>query len=162
MWLMRRLAVMTATMAAFACADDASAQSIGNKLSGIRAFHLITEIDQECGVTRDTVRKAVETALRDGDVALTDDVHAVDMFVYTWTSTTDDVCATTVQLQVAWTQLVDIPPQVGDAGTVPAEVMAWRDATMFMSPSVGHARYVRDIVAKMAGRFAVDWRGDNR
>jgi hypothetical protein len=45
---------------------------------------------------------------------------------------------------------------------VPVEVIAWRNATMLTSPSVGHARYVRDTVAKMAGRFAADWRRDNR
>ena len=103
-----------------------------------------------------------ETALRGSGAALTDDVHAVDMFFYSWTSTTSNVCATTLQLQVVWTQLVDIPKQIGDAGKVPAEVMVWRDATMFTSHSVGHARHVRDAAAKMAGRFAEDWRQDNR
>ena len=159
---MRFLAGLAAAFVAIACTDAALAQTIGNKLRGILVFHLVTEVDQECGVTRDIVRKAVQTAVRDAGARLTNDVHAIDIFVYSWTASTSNVCATTLQLQVAWTQLIDIPKKIGSAGHVPAEVMAWRDATMFTSHSVGHAKRVRDAITKMAGRFADDWRRDNR
>ena len=64
-WMMRFLAGLAAAFVAIACTDAALAQTIGNKLRGILVFHLVTEVDQECGVTRDIVRKAVQTAVRD-------------------------------------------------------------------------------------------------
>ena len=159
-----KLAVFGVVIASLLFADQAQAQTLGNKLRGINQISLLIEqlddATKACQITDALIQSAfMYPASGARFVVVKTSINVPNMYFNIVTVRPNQICVSNIDMLLYVDQEVKLKASNRD---IYAVIQLWTGGSIRSSANGQHAQAVRDTIERVTKKFITDWNLDNK